>query len=76
MIYRARQGDIIWLNFDPQAGNEQKGRRPAIVVSNNRFNNLAKTGAMICPITNTDRNLPFQVRLDARTKTRGVSVKE
>lgn len=46
------QGDIIWMDFDPQAGHEQAGRRPALVVSNSKFN---ATGAltMVCPITNT-----------------------
>ena len=72
MAYRAAQGDIIWLTLDPQAGHEQKGRRPVLVVSNNSFNNFAKTGAMICPITNKDRNIPVQVKLDGRTKTSGV----
>ena len=72
MEYVARQGDIIWLNFDPQAGHEQKGRGPAIVASNNRFNNFQKVTAMICPITSTDKNIPIHVRLDDRTDTRGV----
>ena len=66
-----RQGDIIWLDFDPQAGHEQKGRRPAIVVSNDSFNRLTKKAAIVCPITGTDRALPFHVRLDDRTQTRG-----
>ena len=72
MTYKARQGDIIWLDLDPQSGHEQKGRRPALVVSNNTFNDFARTGAMICPITNTNRNSPFQPTLDGRTKTSGV----
>jgi mRNA interferase MazF len=72
MTYKARQGDIIWIDFDPQAGHEQKGRRPAIVVSNNTFNGFAKTAAMVCPITNTDRGIPIQVTLDGGTKTSGV----
>jgi len=72
MSYKAKQGDIIWINFDPQAGIEQKGRRPAIVVSNETFNTFTKRGAMICPITNTDRGIPLHVNLDDRTKTTGV----
>ena len=66
-----KQGDIIWLDFDPQIGHEQKGRRPALVVSNetfNRFSNLA----IVCPITNTNKEYPFHVKLDERTKTTGV----
>ncbi len=72
MDYIPRQGDIIRIDFDPQTGHEQKGRRPAIVVSNNTYNNFAKGAAMVCPITNTDRDIPIHLRLDGRTKTTGV----
>ena len=72
MSYKARQGDIIWIDLDPQAGHEQKGRRPAIVASNDTFNNFAKTAAMVCPITNTDRGIPIQVRLNGNTKISGI----
>jgi len=65
------QGDIILLDFDPQAGHEQKGRRPAIVVSNNVFNQFTRA-AIVCPITNTNRGLPIHIMLDARTRTTGV----
>ncbi len=58
--YIPRKGDLVALTFDPQAGHEQKGRRPALVVSNDLFNR--HTGmAIACPITNTDRNFPFHV---------------
>ena len=50
------QGDIIILNFDPQSGHEQKGRRPALVVSNNKFQKYFGNNSIICPITNTTRN--------------------
>jgi len=66
-----KQGDIIWLDFDPQIGYEQKGRRPALVVSNKTFNNFSKL-AIVCPITNTNKDYPFHVKLDERTKTTGV----
>jgi mRNA interferase MazF len=66
-----KQGDIIWLNFDPQTGHEQRGRRPAVVVSNERFNRFSKM-AIVCPITNTDKNHPFHVRLNHTTSTQGV----
>ena len=71
MEYTPEQGDIITLEFDPQAGHEQKGRRPAIVVSNNTFNRFTKM-AMVCPITNTNRGFPLHVALDDRTTTTGV----
>ena len=72
MSYKAKQGDIVRLNFDPQAGNEQKGRRPALIVSNRTFNSFTKKGAMVCPITHTDKGLKIQVKLDDRTATQGV----
>jgi len=56
--YVPKKGDFIALTFDPQSGHEQKGRRPALVVSNTLFNQ--KTGmAVACPLTNTDRPVPF-----------------
>jgi mRNA interferase MazF len=66
-----RQGHIIWLDFDPQTGHEQKGRRPALVISNDVFNNFSNL-VMVCPITNTVKNHPFHIKLDGRTKTTGV----
>ena len=58
--YVPRKGDFVILSFDPQAGREQRGRRPALVVSNTPFNR--RTGlAMVCPITNTFRDIPFHV---------------
>ncbi len=66
-----KQGDIIKLNFNPQAGHEQAGYRPAIVLSNNVFNYNTKL-AIVCPITNTNNHFPLHIPLDARTKTTGV----
>jgi mRNA interferase MazF len=70
--YSAVQGDIVWLDFDPQAGHEQKGRRPAVIVSNNATNKFLGTRAMVCPVTHTNRGIPLQPPLDARTATQGV----
>ena len=66
-----KQGMIIKLNFNPQIGHEQAGYRPAVVISNNVFNNKAKL-AIVCPITNTDNKFPLHIALDERTKTKGV----
>ncbi|GHU89866.1 potassium-transporting ATPase subunit C [Clostridia bacterium] len=71
-MYKPKQGDIVWLTLDPQSGHEQWGRRPALIISNDIFNRRSPTGAMICPITNTNRKLPIQVPLDSRTLTTGV----
>lgn len=58
--YIPDKGDFVILTFDPQAGHEQMGRRPALVISNKLFNQ--HTGlALVCPITNTDRNIPFHI---------------
>ena len=60
--YTPRKGDFVTLSFDPQSGHEQKGRRPALVVSNDPFNE--RTGlALVCPVTNTDRGIPFHIRV-------------
>jgi len=72
MTYTAKQGDIIWLDFDPQAGNEQKGHRPAVVISNIDFNTISKKAAFVCPITSSEKYFPHHISLDRRTKTSGV----
>jgi mRNA interferase MazF len=56
------RGDLVWLNFNPQAGHEQAGRRPAIVLSESNFNEL--TGfAFVCPITNVAKEYAFEIPL-------------
>ena len=66
--YIPEQGDIVALSFDPQSGHEQKGRRPAIIVSNKIFN--AHVGlAFACPITNTKRDFPFHVKVESENIT-------
>jgi len=58
--YVPRKGDFVAVTFDPQSGHEQRGRRPALVVSNTLFNE--HTGlAILCPLTNTGRGYPFHV---------------
>ncbi|MFS2180274.1 endoribonuclease MazF [Rhizobium pisi] len=53
-------GDIVWLHFDPQAGHEQAGHRPALVVSPTLYN--SKTGLMLCcPMTTSIKGYPFEV---------------
>lgn len=68
--YVPRQGDLVALDFDPQSGHEQKGRRPALVISKDAFNK--GTGmAICCPVTNTDRRVPFHVPITGRTSLTG-----
>ena len=55
-------GDLVWLNFNPQTGHEQKGRRPALVISPKIYNE--KSGLVLaCPITSQIKNYPFEVAL-------------
>ena len=70
MPYSPKQGDIIILNFDPQTGHEQNGRRPGLVVSNCKFHERTNM-AMICPITNTISGFPAHIPLDDRVSTTG-----
>jgi mRNA interferase MazF len=72
MSYKPKQGDLVRMDFTPQAGHEQAGKRPAVIVSNKGSMKHMNTRAMVCPVTNTDRNFPVHVRLDGRTKTTGV----
>ena len=66
-----KQGTIIKINFNPQSGHEQSGYRPAVVISNNIFNNKTNL-AIVCPITNTNNHFPLHIPLDERTQTTGV----
>jgi len=70
MAYQPKQGDIIVIDFDPQAGHEQSGRRPCLVVSNDQYHLRTKL-AMVCPITNTISEFPMHILLDKRTRTTG-----
>ena len=74
--YVPRKGDFIAVTFDPQSGHEQRGRRPALVVSNDLFNR--HTGLCIaCPITNTRRDYPFHVSIpDGQNVTGFVMVEQ
>jgi mRNA interferase MazF len=68
--YIPKKGDFITVTFDPQSGHEQKGRRPALVVSNDLFNR--HTGlAFVCPVTNTRRGFPFHVQVAGDPKVSG-----
>jgi mRNA interferase MazF len=60
--YAPDKGDIVWLSFDPQLGHEQKGKRPALVLSPLAYNK--KTGmALFCPITSHSKGYPFEVKI-------------
>jgi mRNA interferase MazF len=65
-----KQGDIISVNFAPAKGREQTGERPALVISNTKYN-MKSEFVLACPITSTMKPMNIRVRLDERTETRG-----
>ncbi len=68
--YIPKRGDLVWLQFDPQAGHEQAGMRPALVISPQAYNE--KVGlALLCPVTNQVKGYPFEVLLPAGGKVHG-----
>lgn len=64
-------GDVIWLNFDPQAGHEQAGHRPALVLSPKAYNGRIGL-CLVVPITNQSKGYPFELALPASCQTTGV----
>jgi mRNA interferase MazF len=65
------RGDLAWINFDPQAGHEQSGRHPAIVLSP-AFYNRPSGLALFCPITSRVKGYPFEVRIPPGLSVSGV----
>jgi len=69
--YVPDRGHVVWVDFDPQAGHEQAGHRPALVLSSKEFNK--KMGvAFVCPITNKPKGIPFEVPVPAGADVTGV----
>ena len=69
--YVPERGDAVWMNFDPQAGHEQSGRRPALGLSPSAYND--KVGlALVCPITSRAKGYPFEVALPPSLTVTGV----
>jgi mRNA interferase MazF len=69
--YVPDQGDLVWFDFDPQAGHEQGGRRPAVVLSPKAYNQLIGL-ALVCPVTNREKGYPFEVKLPIGLPITGV----
>ena len=61
--YIPKQGDVVFLDFNPTKGHEQAGFRPAVVISNNVFNENTKM-VMVCPITSNDKEFPTHYLLE------------
>ena len=69
--YAPARGEIVWLQFEPQAGHEQSGRRPAVIVSPREYNE--KVGlCLCCPVTSQAKGYPFEVDLPAGLEVKGV----
>ena len=69
--YCPQRGDIVWLSFTPQAGHEQSGHRPALVISPLEYNQ--KVGlALFCPVTSQIKGYPFEVAIPPRLPVAGV----
>jgi len=70
-VYVPQRGDIVWLNFTPQTGHEQRGKRPALILSPKMYNE--KTSLCIClPITSKIKGYPFEVLLPQGLDVEGV----
>jgi mRNA interferase MazF len=69
--YVPERGDAVWITLDPQAGHEQAGRRPALVLSPSAYNGRVGL-ALLCPITTQVKGYPFEVRLPAGLPVAGV----
>ena len=69
--YVPEAGDLVWLTFDPHARHEQRGRRPALILSPRAYNAKARL-AIACPITTHAKGYPFEVAIPAGGKVAGV----
>ncbi len=69
--YIPQRGDVVWLQFAPQPGHEQAGRRPALVISPSSYNGRVGL-ALFCPITSQEKGYPFEVILESSGKAEGV----
>ena len=68
--YVPARGDIVWLQFNPQAGSEQAGHRPALVISPKSYNEQVGL-AVVCPLTTHIKGYPFEVTLPSGNKAKG-----
>ena len=71
MAYVPERGDIVWISLNPQAGHEQAGRRPAVVVSPRSYNGKVGLG-LFCPITTQTKGYPFEVTVPRGLPVGGV----
>jgi mRNA interferase MazF len=70
-FHAPNRGDLIWVSLNPQAGHEQAGRRPALVISPFEYNSVVGL-ALMCPITSRSKGYPFEVALPEDIEISGV----
>lgn len=75
MAYTPERGDVVWLHFNPQAGHEQAGRRPAVVLSPSSYNGRVGL-AIVCPVTNQAKGYPFEVQIPNGLEVSGVALSD
>jgi len=68
--YCPKRGDVVWISFNPQAGHEQAGHRPALVLSPQSYNRMVGL-AILCPITSQVKGYPFEVKIPEGLKVDG-----
>ena len=73
--YTPAQGDLVWLDFNPQSGHEQSGRRPAVVLSPTAYNKRLGL-ALVCPVTRQAKGYPFEVALPPSLPVTGVALSD
>jgi len=71
--YVPRRGDLVWISFNPQAGHEQSGRRPAVVISPEQYNRRVGL-ALFCPVTTQVKGYPFEVGIPEHSGAAGVAL--
>jgi mRNA interferase MazF len=69
--YVPERGDVVWLQFDPQSGHEQAGKRPALVITPAAYNGRVGL-ALLCPITSRSKGYPFEVAIPTGLDVHGV----
>jgi mRNA interferase MazF len=74
--YTPAQGDLVWLDFNPQSGHEQSGRRPAMVVLSPTSYNKRLGLALVCPVTRQAKGYPFEVALPLGLPVTGVALSD
>ncbi len=69
--YTPERGDFVWINFNPQSGHEQRGKRPALILSDLSYNEVSGL-CLACPVTKQKKGYPFEVEIPSDSDVAGV----